>query len=493
MAFHHLLSRCSSTRARRNRNGSRARTGAGRLKTLLAVVAGVVILTGCDGILDVDTSGVITPEDLDLAGPSAVPTLVNGMAGSTHRALDAVVRYSALLADEMILGGTFPDRADVDRRRILDTNTVVADELYSPLHVARFQADTTVMILESRLDDPAFEEVLESLNEGIALGRLYGGYTRIWLAELFCWSILTGVTPEGAPLLPDQRMVQALEYLEEAEALAEEGGFEDIRLAAIVGRARALLWLGDHPAAAGLADQVPRGFRFNAEFSRTNFDQYNQMYALSWGDTEPIRWTVGDGSRQERGNEAWEYLGTFLQLNLIRDRPTGFTSFQGSIPVYLQMRYSRPESSIAMASGIEAELIRAEAYVRAGETPQAESLLNGMRADFSARAALLWNVTPPAPGSGLAPVTLSGELEDDLKRVVDERARELWLTGDRQATARRLRLDPSTDIDLFPSVKVGIGGGDDVAFPVVRVELDGNPVLGPGEACPAGQVAGGWR
>ena len=46
------------------------------------------------------------------------------------------------------------------------------------------QADTTVNLLQNRLQDPVFEEVLDQLNEGIALGKLYGGFSRIWMAEL---------------------------------------------------------------------------------------------------------------------------------------------------------------------------------------------------------------------------------------------------------------------------------------------------------------------
>ena len=450
-------------------------------------------LWGCDGILDVDTGDVITPGDLDRAGPAGVATLVNGMAGTVHVGFAAVARYSALLSDEMVLAGTFPDRAQVDRRRILDDNGALTDEFYAPLHAARFQADTTVMILRERLDDPDFQGVRATMEEGIARGTLYGGYTRIWLAETMCWSILTGAYPEAAPLLPDERMGQAISILREAEEAATAGGLEEIRLAAILGQARARLWLGQFAEAAALADQVPRGFLFRAEFSRSNPDQYNPFYVVTWGDTDAIRWTVGDGTVTARGNEAWTYLGTFLALNLIRNRPAGFTSFQGSIPVLLQMRYGRAEAPIPIASGIEARLIRAEAHVRAGQTLQAQGILNDLRADFSLRAGLVWGVNPAPPAGALPPLVLTGSMSADLHMVADERARELWLTGDRQATARRFRLDDSAALNLFPPVKVAIGGGDDIAFPIVSRELEGNANLGTGDACPSGQAPGSWR
>ena len=222
-------------------------------------------LTACEGgILDVDDSGIVVPADLDEAGPAAIPTLVNGVVGSYHEAVDGVVRYSAMLTDEMILAGTFPTRFQVDARYML------------------------------------------------------------------------------------------------------------------------------------------------------------------------------------------------------------------------------------MASWVEGALIVAEVAVRSGQTAFAEALLNDLRSDYSLRATLEWGVDPPAAGNLLPEVQLSGDLVTDLKRVADERARELWLTGDRHTTARRLLRDPQTQPDLFPS-KLLIGGGDDVAFPIPQIELDNNPNLGGGDACPAGQSAGSWR
>jgi len=459
-----------------------------------AILIGISLVgvAGCDGILDVDTSGVIVAGDLDSAGAAAIPTLVNGMVGSYHAAVDDIARYAALLTDEMILGGTFPDRLDIDRRRILANNASVTEELYAPLHSARFQADTTVVMFEAHLADPRFEGALDELAEGIALGRLYGGYTRLWLAELFCWSILSGVVPETAPMMPNERVEQAIEFLAEAQTLAAAAGLADIRNAAIVGQARAHLWLGNFAEASALAVLVPRSFVFLAEYSNRNPDQYNQVYTFTWGDTEGLRWTVGDGSSGLRGNEAWEHLTLFTRLNLLRNRPSGFSTLQGAIPVVLQSLYSRPEAEILVASGVESLLIRAEVLVRQGNTAAAQGLLNDLRSDYSLRATLRWGVAPPSPQNALTGLVLSGDLSTDLKTVADERARELWLTGDRQTTARRLRRDPSVTIDLYPAVKQGIGGGDDTAFPMVLRELDNNPNLGPGQACPTGQVAGGW-
>ncbi len=450
-----------------------------RPRWLAALLAGFVTLSlnGCDGILDVDETGIIVFDDVEAGGPLAVPPLVNGVVGNYQEAVDDIIRYAALLTDEMILAGTFDTRLQVDRRRIQPNNATLTDGLYTPLHQARMQADTTVELLESRLQDPRFADIQEYMREGIALGKLYGGLSRAWLAELYCHSILTGMFPESAPLLPDARMLQALSFLQEAETRAAVAALQDIRLAAIVGQARAHLWIGNYSLARTLASEVPRDFAFWSDYSQNDPVQFNEMYMFTWGDIQAIRWTVGDGTAPTRGNERWEHLDEFIALKLLQSRPPGFTSFSSSIPVVLQMLYSRGDSRILVASGAEAMLIRAEVAVREGQTETAQQLLNDLRGDYSLRATIRWNVEPPDPANALQPLALTGDLATDLKTVADERARELWLTGDRLTTARRLRRDASVDIDLYPPIRTGTSAGDDIAFPMVQEELDNNPNL----------------
>jgi hypothetical protein len=470
------------------------RTGASAVRWGLrwACVAALVALPACSGdLLDVDDSGVIVPADLDEAGPAAIPTLVNGVVGAYHEAMNGLTRYTALLTDEMIYSGTFPTRYQVDIRRIPSANLDLTEDLYVPLHRARFQADTIAFALEERLDDPDFADAELLLLQGIAIAKLYSGYTRIWLAELYCWSILTGMVPEGEPLLPDERMADAIAQLEEAEAIAGSIGLLPVQIAAVVGQARANLWLGNYPAAGGLAAAIPREFAYRAEYSSNNPDQYNAMYTFTWGDTQSIHWTVGDGTTAASNGERWPYFEQFIGLNLLRNRPPGFTTMSGTVPVVLQTLYNKRESDVLMASGIEAALIVAEAALRLGQPGLAEQLVNDLRSDYSFRATTQFGVAPPA-GNLLTDISFTGDLQGDLLQIAAERGRELWLTGDRHVTARRLRRDPLVDIDLFPS-KALVGAGDDVAFPIPDRELDNNPNLQSGDACPAGQSPGSWR
>ena len=71
-------------------------------------------------------------------------------------------------------------RLQVDVRRIQQNNTTLTAGMYTPLHQARHQADTTVFVLQKRLQDPAYASVVHDVSEGIALGKLYGGFASGW-------------------------------------------------------------------------------------------------------------------------------------------------------------------------------------------------------------------------------------------------------------------------------------------------------------------------
>ncbi|HET9949029.1 MAG TPA: hypothetical protein VFQ22_08915, partial [Longimicrobiales bacterium] len=108
-------------------------------------------------------------EEIEGGGPAAVPALVNGVVGTYQEAVDDIIRYAALLTDEMISSGTFETRRQVDIRRIQPDNATLTSELYTPLHLARMQADTTALLLGERVGDPVFADVEDDLRVGVAL------------------------------------------------------------------------------------------------------------------------------------------------------------------------------------------------------------------------------------------------------------------------------------------------------------------------------------
>lgn len=438
------------------------------IRTIVTVfgVVGVMTLAACElGVTDPD---IVTPPQVE--GPDAVPVVTQGVIAAFQESFDGYVRYSALLTDEFIAAGTFTSHAEVDDRRIDANNSTVTDftatgdggttgdGLYQPLQTALVAADDAVENFESSLGDPEFDEVEDELRRGLAVGTYYGAYARMLLSELYCAS----VTHQGPALSSDDRMQEALTLFEDAEDAAlnaEEGALVS---ASLLGQARANLWLGEYDRAASLAADVPTDFRHVAEYSSNSIDQENEVVQFTTGETTGLRWTVGDGTNPLRFNESWAYYGEWVDQGLL-DPASELEAFDDRIPVRLQLRYTSLDDDVLLASGYEARMIEAEAEIRNGNSGAASAIVDPLLAE-----------------RGFDPANFTGDLQNDLRELARARAVGLWLTGERQATLRRLLAD---GVNLYPQGKPGT----DVAFPIPQQELDNNPNLDPGVPCPFGE------
>lgn len=441
-----------------------ARPPEGRRRVLAAATIAVLLVPGCDGLLDVPGPGIVTPEEN--AGPAAVETKTIGVVGTGIEAVDDYVMYSALFTDEMLLAGTFPTRREVDERDIETSNITINQEVYEPLQTARSLADKRRAEFEAVLDDPDFVDVEALVREGIAIATWWSAHTRVLLSELYCQSVVD----RGPPVDSNERMTEALELFRLAEIKADEAGLPGYVDAARVGQARALLWLRRFGEADDVAARVERTFRHMAEHSGNDPTQGNEVFQVTWGSATAgtnIRWTVGAGDEPDRQFEKFAEFDEFVELGIIdTDSPLRGQAQNDQIEVNLQLIYDDEASPTLIASGIEARLIRAEVAVREDRTGDAQGLINDLRADWPTRFTL---ERRPVPGAELDAVTLSGDTETDLRRIAAERARELWLTGDRQATSRRLLAD---GIDLYPSKP-----GTQTCWPFPDQETDNNPNL----------------
>jgi hypothetical protein len=408
------------------------------------VAAALLLAVGgsaCDSLLEVDDPVNLTPDDL--AGEAPVDLTINGVRGAFQEMMDNYVLHTGLLTDEFVLAGTFPYRQEIDERSVPTNNQGLLGELYTPLSVARFMADTGVVVLQEALDaggDPG------PLADGIALGKFLGGFTRVLLAESMCVSPIAG----GPALSSDDRMRDALAVLVEAVSAAEAAGDTDMVAAARVAQARAHLWLREFSEAAAVAAQVPAGFEFEANYSNNTVNQFNRVANVTHALDDVTRWTVGDGTIAAVGNEKWAYFDEWVALGLLEPRPD-LESFNPLIPVVHQMKYTTGDANIVVASWGEAQLAVAEHKLRTNDAAGSAAILNGLREKW-----------------GLEPLTMSGTLSADLGVLARERARELYLSGERMGTLRRLLVD---GVDLFPPNK----SGSDTCFPLPERETDTNP------------------
>lgn len=463
----------------------------GTTRPWLARAAGIAVLAGvlssCS--LEVFDPDIVQPEDV--SDPASLPIAIAGVVGDFQLAFDDYARYTGLFTDEFILAGTFPTRLQVDERKVLSDNATM-NGVYENIHVARFSADNLVEAAQGLVGDPDADQDLVAT--AITFGQYYGAYVRLLLAEMYCLSILGGgddTNPnyESTPVLPDDRMQDALSLFQAAQASAASAGFSDIEIAARVGQGRANMWLGNYAAAASAMASVGTSFEYMSEYSSNDPSQYNDVYNFTYSDGgQVIRWTVGDGTQSERNFERYPFYDEFVDAGVLDpDPPSSFTSFNSSILVHLQMIYPPPLANgepqipptasgqaapMIAASGFEARITEAEVLYRAGDVAGAESAIN----------ALLTSGNNPH-GAFFAPVDFTGDFETDIALIGYAYQAGLWITGHRMGFVRRvLRND---GVDLFPAVQPGRDG----SFPVVKQELDNNPDIN--QACPSGD-AGSW-
>ncbi|MHB1224746.1 MAG: hypothetical protein ACYC2G_12010 [Gemmatimonadaceae bacterium] len=417
----------------------------GRL--VIAAVAALA-LSACNSDLQVSDPVNLTPEDLGADAPIGIT--INGARGAFQNAYDRHILYTDLLADAFVAAGTFPYQAEVDDRIVRANNEGLLGDMYTPLSVARFMADTAIALLDLAQGGVGVDEAARL--EGIAQSRYFGGYTRVLLAEAYCASAISG----GPALSSDERMADALAVFEDAEAKATTANSDELIAASRLGQARAHLWLGNYPAAAAAAAQVPAtGFLIEAVYSNASVPQKNFVVRETYGLDEAIRFTVGDGTVAFLNNEKFPYLENFIAIGLVQRRPD-LSAFNSVVPVVAQTVVTTGDDPIPMGSSEEATLIRAEVLLRAGDRGGAAALVNPLRAAWS-----------------LPPISFTGPLTTDLRVMAEERSRELFVTGERLATLRRYLKD---GVDLFPTGT----GGTATCFPVPQQELDTNPNANPG-------------
>lgn len=116
-------------------------------------------------------------------------------------------------------------------------------------------------------------------------------------------------------------------------------------------------------------------------------------------------------------------------------------------------------------------MIEAEAALRAGETGQAEAIVDSLLSDPDQEANPLLASNPSLDLDAFAFDGFTGQLEEDLRRLARARVAGLWLTGTRQGLLRRL--ESRDGLDLYPEDTEG----DATCVPIPEEERDNNPSL----------------
>jgi len=268
-----------------------------------------------------------------------------------------------------------------------------------------------------------------------------------------------GTFSYGDPVSDDSMFALAVATAD--SALANRAGSDSIRvrqLASIV-KARALVNRGQFAAAAAaVADDVTTRFRYNATYS-TNAGQ-NEIWNLN---TSIKRYSMGDN---EGGNGLPFATATDPRI----PRKIGGRVFDSAtqLTAILQGIWGR-FSPVAIATGVEARLIEAEAALKAGDATTWLTKLNQLRGDAALLPTPVDTSYRPVRGTTLA--SLADPVLDTARvsLLFSERAFWMFSTGHRLGDLRRLVRQYARPIEsVYPTGSYVKGGlyGTAVSLPI---------------------------
>ncbi|HZF67396.1 MAG TPA: hypothetical protein VEZ47_05105 [Gemmatirosa sp.] len=422
-----------------------------------------------DSVLQVRAPDVVEPGAL--TDTLSLPVFLAGAVGDFQVAYNGnndlnQITAAGLFTDEFIQTESFPTRFQVDTREILRDNGSM-DQLFLDLQRARASAErASGRYVASGL--PNASGRMDALN--------IAGYSYILFGENYCsgvpYSRVTeGFTLEyGAAQTTEQTLQAAVAKFD--TVLATTTATAAQQNAARVGRARALLNLGQFAQAGTAATGVPLAFSFQLQHSENTGRQNNGTWNL----------TTNQGRMGVSNNEGGNGLPFITAQDArVPNRPRSTNNgngFDGG-PMREQLKYPTRISSVTVADGVEAQLIRAEAAMRAGDAATFLTLLNEMRSNAALVTARGGTGTLPAltdPGSDV-------ERQNLLFR---ERAFWLYATSHRLGDMRRLVRQYGRSVaSVFPSGNYASNGrtgayGTDVNFPIPIAE--GNNTAAPSAA-----------
>jgi hypothetical protein len=379
-----------------------------------------------------------------LRDPSAAPLLVNSVITDFECALGTYIVAGAMVGDEFLDAQLSQAVWDLDRRTVFPELSgyatggcggVQSPGVYTPLSTTRFLADNTLELLQGWTD-----QQVPNRGSHIATVAAYGGYSLVLLGEGMCSAALDG----GPELSREEVFAEAVDRFTSAIEAATAANNTDILNLARVGRARALLNLGQYAAASDDAELVPASFVRNATYAETPNRRQNNVHSYQFiglfGTVDPTyRGLTFGGSPDPR----------------VTVVSAGVNGHDTVTPIWRSTKYPLVGSPIPIGSGDEALLIVAEAEARVGNPNNAVTIINQLHTKVG---------LPPFAG---------GTQPQILAQVLEERRRELFLEGQRLGDMIR------TNAPLVPApgTPFGKGGtyGTQLCFPLPAVERDNNP------------------
>ncbi|MGI8548516.1 MAG: hypothetical protein ACR2M1_14520 [Gemmatimonadaceae bacterium] len=436
-----------------------------RAATTIGTLAVVAAAAGCsrDTLLGVDNPNVIDPSALN--SPDGAEGLRVG-AITRFKAMTATGEsswlFGGLLTDEWKSTDTFTQRDETDQRTVTEENSFVA-AMYRNIHRTRVGAYQAIQSLRQYKATAVGE-----------IGEMWflKGYSELQSASDFCngqpfADLSSGTAELSNPVDVSTAFTMALASFD--SSLAAVGSATDtvsvrVRASAQVGRGRALLGLGRFTDAAAAVKGVPASFAFNLTFPASQGKEDNIIWVLN---INVKRYTVQDSLDPQGGIFTNGMPFVSAKDPRVPTSVIAKTGIDGVTPHVVQGVFPSFNSVVPVANGVDAQLIDAEARLKAGD-PTWLTVLNSLRAGPTSIGTLTI--------SKMAPLTDPGTDQARLLLLFRERAFWTYGRGQRLGDLRRLiHTYNETPAQVFPgqgavySRKNGPYGSD-VNFPVPQAE-----------------------
>ena len=415
------------------------------------LVAAVLFSMGCGNPLDVVTSSRIPAENIET--PANAQLLIDGAISDFECAFSSYVVQSATVGEEFIYAQQTADRTPPDARRTTEndaryaTQSCVGLGIYGTLQTSRASAETILNYLKGWTD----AEVPTNRTNLIGIAAAYAGYSYVLLGEGFCTMSISKINPDrtiayGPEIQRDSVFKMAISRFTEAIAAATSTSNTEIVRMATLGRARAKLNIGDYAGAKADAQLIPSGYVKNASYS----DAIGRRTNLVWSDNSIT-------SRSSSIGIPYRTIAD-TRVPVVASSPLFTTAATGVVHWY-QTKYANGSAPIPVATYEEAQLIIAEADIRANSLGTALTILNASRARGG-----------QTPFAGTTQAQYLAEL-------VDQRRRELFLESHHLGDIIRYAI-PVTPVAGTPYHFGGGVYGSQICFPLPSAEKQNNPLIG---------------
>ena len=432
----------------------------------LLALAAALALAACDRdtLLEVENPDEITPEVV--ASPAganaqriaAIGNFATFYAGDVSGSGVGVNLASGLLSDEMVSarGGT----EHLDQRDIQAGVFPVT----SPWSFAGQATTQLIRAIAAVRQYTPEGTAAEQATKNAYLAQLHAlqGYAYVLLGENYCSGIPIAnplLNPvEHAVLSTEELFERAIAQFDTAATLAGTiAAAEQFRNLAAVGKARALLNLGQYAEAATAAASVPTSFSYAVTYSPTGIKNsvYDWMFA-----------TLNFAPANREGGNGLQFVSADdprVTVERAADGSVQTRAGQDGRQHPVQTVYTEAEAPVVLGSGIEARLIEAEAALQEGDASEFLSNLNAARATVSG----LSNLSSPA----------SATAREDL--LFAERGFWFWGTAHRLGDLRRLVRQYGRDAEsVYPTGSYFKGGAYGTDVTLVPSQAEQNLTVG---------------